>query len=48
VESKQERQLAFRVPKNELPKGTHDEVTMGQINSAFCQVFPEGLDCPKS
>lgn len=47
IEGNETRQVAFRVPENELPKGSNERTSMTDINTSFCQIFPDGLACKK-
>lgn len=47
IESKEERNIAFRVPKDAMPEGTKSGVSLKTINLQFCEVFPTGLNCGK-
>lgn len=36
---------SFKVPPDELPEGTHQGVTMNQIDTDICRTFPDNLSC---
>lgn len=48
IESKEERETSFRIPKSLRPEGANDSATFKSVNRYFCQAFPDGLACQKS
>ena len=47
VESGKEITYSFRIGYQSMPKGFNREISLREVNEDMCQLFPDGLICPR-
>ena len=47
IESGKEITYSFRIGYQSMPKGFNREISLREVNEDMCQLFPDGLICPR-